>query len=34
MMDAASTAETSGNFYQTARRDILEVIFILSAVKI
>jgi hypothetical protein len=33
MMEAASTSETSVNFYQTTRRNISgEVIFILAAV--
>jgi hypothetical protein len=33
MMEAASTTETSVNFYQTTRRSISEDIFILAAVR-
>jgi hypothetical protein len=32
MMEAVSTFETSVNFYETTRRSIPEVIFILAAV--
>jgi hypothetical protein len=33
MMEAASTSETSVNFYQTIRRYMLEDIFILAAAR-
>jgi hypothetical protein len=33
MMETLSTSETSASFYQTARRNILEDIFILTAVR-
>jgi hypothetical protein len=33
MIEAAGTSETSVNFYQTARRSIPEVIFLLAAVR-
>jgi hypothetical protein len=33
MMEATSTSETSVNFYQTTRRNIPEVIFILVTAK-
>jgi hypothetical protein len=33
MMEAASTSEMSVNFYQTTRRNIPEIIFILAAVR-